>query len=120
MKAVTILAASLIAAAAAAFWVAGALPVRSGPARHVTTERTVLENLTTIRAVGYVEPASEVRKLTFEVDGIIDDCRVTIGQAVKAGDELAILRNNDQQAEVVVAEKQLTVAQVFGPEHIAC
>jgi multidrug resistance efflux pump len=110
MKVVVLLTAALIAGGTAAFWIAGALPFHAAPPPPSTSPPT-LTTPDVIRAVGYVEPTSDVRKLTFEVDGVIEDCRVSIGQQVRAHDELAILRNNDQQADVAVAEAQLIVAQ---------
>ncbi|MCA9094960.1 MAG: HlyD family efflux transporter periplasmic adaptor subunit [Planctomycetaceae bacterium] len=58
-----------------------------------------------------MEPVSEVRKLSFKIDGVIATCPVMLGQVVKKGDLLLELANLDEQAEVAVAEKQLTLAK---------
>jgi multidrug resistance efflux pump len=104
-----LLTAALIAGGTAAFWIAGALPRPVAPTPRSDPPPAATPRV--LRAVGYIEPTSDVRKLTFEVDGVIESCRVKIGQQVQAHDELAVLRNNDQQAEVAVAEAQLLLAQ---------
>ena len=111
VKVAIALTAFLATGGAAAFWFAGALPV-ANPA----TQTTAVPSLQPvspkmIRAVGYIEPVSEIRKLTFKVDGVIESCKVQIGQTVEAGEILATLRNHDEKAAVIVAEKELLVAQ---------
>ncbi len=64
-----------------------------------------------VRAIGYVEPDSEIRKLTFQVDGVIATCPVQVDQTIAEGDVLATLQNRDERATVVVAEKKLAVAK---------
>ncbi len=65
----------------------------------------------TIRGMGYAEPASEIRRLTFKVDGVIRECRVHLGQRVRAGETLAVLHNREEDAAVRVAEQELALAE---------
>jgi HlyD family secretion protein len=64
-----------------------------------------------IRGVGYIEPTSEVRKLTFKIDGVIESCPIHVGQSVKKDEVLCTLRNNDEQSTVVVAAQEVAVAK---------
>lgn len=64
-----------------------------------------------IQGIGYVEPASEVRRLAFKHPGILGEYTVQIGQQVKAGETLAIQHNTEEQTAVAVAESQLLAAQ---------
>jgi HlyD family secretion protein len=64
-----------------------------------------------IHAVGYVEPRSEVRRLVFRADGVIERCFVAIGTAVKKGDKLMTLYDRDQAAAVEVAQRDVAVAR---------
>ena len=41
----------------------------------------------------------------------IDICDVQLGQSVEAGEILATLQNHEEQAAVVVAERELSVTQ---------
>lgn len=64
-----------------------------------------------VQGIGYVEPASEVRRLAFKHPGILGDYKVQIGQQVKAGDVIAAQRNLEEQTAVSVAESQLAAAR---------
>lgn len=64
-----------------------------------------------IQGVGYVEPASEIRRLAFKHPGILGEYSIQLGQTVKAGDTLAAQQNKEEQAAVSVAESQLLTAQ---------
>lgn len=64
-----------------------------------------------IQGIGYVEPASEVRRLAFKHPGILGEYNVDIGQSVKAGEILATQRNAEEQTAVTVAENQLKAAR---------
>ncbi|MGD9715154.1 MAG: HlyD family secretion protein [Thermomicrobiales bacterium] len=63
-----------------------------------------------VRGIGYVEPASEIRRLVFKIDGVIDQMAVEVGQFVHAGEVLAVLQNHDEQADVAEAEQQCELA----------
>lgn len=64
-----------------------------------------------IQGIGYVEPASEIRRLAFKHPGILGEYKVQIGQSVKAGDTLAAQQNREEQTAVTVAESQLKAAK---------
>lgn len=64
-----------------------------------------------IHGIGYVEPISEIRRLAFKHPGILGEYKVQIGQAVSAGDILAVQQNAEEQTAVSVAESQLTAAK---------
>lgn len=107
----------LLATGSAVAWFSGAdkLVLRSGEAsppesaRSGTTPRPT-DEIQLVRGIGYVEPASEIRRLVFKVDGVIDSVHVAVGQTVDAGAVLVSLRNHDEQAAVAEAEQQLAVA----------
>ena len=67
-------------------------------------------NSEVIRALGYIEPVSELRRLVFKVDGVIGDCRVDVRTIVKKNDVLMVLRNQSERAAVALAEMELAVA----------
>src|SRR5438270_13255933 len=64
-----------------------------------------------IRGTGYVEPASEVRKLMMRTGGVIRRCIVRAGDTVHQGDLILELDNSTQKAEVDVARKQLELSR---------
>lgn len=64
-----------------------------------------------IEGIGYAEPQSEIRSLSFKVDGIIDQCFVEEGQWVKRGDVVMTLRNQEQSVAVTLAEKELALVK---------
>jgi multidrug resistance efflux pump len=64
-----------------------------------------------VEGVGYVEPASEIRNLSFQVGGVIAACQVEVGQQVKKGTSLLTLANDEEIAQVRVAEAGLRVAE---------
>lgn len=64
-----------------------------------------------VHAIGYIEPASEVRRLSFKTGGVVAECRVTVGESVKKGSTLLILDDTDAQHAVAVAEAELAVAK---------
>jgi HlyD family secretion protein len=63
-----------------------------------------------VHGVGYVEPASEVRRLVFKNNGVIDQCRVHAGDKARKGEVLMTLRNQEEQAALRSAEKELQLA----------
>jgi multidrug resistance efflux pump len=64
-----------------------------------------------VEGIGYAEPQSEIRYLSFKVDGIIAKCLVEEGQWVKQGEVVLTLRNQEQSASVLLAEKELALAR---------
>ncbi|OAI21129.1 hypothetical protein A1359_19865 [Methylomonas lenta] len=64
-----------------------------------------------IQGIGYVEPASEIRRLAFKHPGILGEYKIQLGQTVKAGDLLAVQQNIEERAALTVAESQLLEAK---------
>ena len=64
-----------------------------------------------IHGIGYVEPAAEVRRLVFKVDGVVARCPAVLNEAVRAGTVLMELDNRKQDAAVAVAEEELRLAE---------
>lgn len=64
-----------------------------------------------VQGIGYTEPLSEVRRLSFEVDGVIAECLVRPGQEVAAGDDLVCLQSDEEQAAVAAAQAERDRAQ---------
>jgi len=60
-----------------------------------------------IAGIGYVEPASELRRLVFQREGVLDEIRVQVGQSVKTGHVVAALQNDEELAAVELARRQL-------------
>jgi HlyD family secretion protein len=111
MKAAFLFLTFIAAGGAFAFWVAGAMPsFGEKPVAQPATSKPIAAP-SAIYGIGYVEPASDIRKLTFKIDGVIEKCPVHIGQQVAAGAVLATLRNNDEQSAIAVTEKQLLLAK---------
>src|SRR5262245_12973692 len=115
MKTVTIVLCGVVFCGAAVGWLTEAirLPGRTGHG----SSRDAIDppTLTTtpagiVRGPGYVEPASEMRRLVFKVDGVIQKCNFEIGSHVKAGDVLVSLCNEEEIAAVAVAEQDLALA----------
>lgn len=67
--------------------------------------------LSEVQALGYVEPRTGLRQLSFEMGGVIDACACEIGDEVRCGDLLMVLRNDDLRTAADVAEVQLRVAR---------
>jgi multidrug resistance efflux pump len=64
-----------------------------------------------VDGIGYAEPASELRRLNLKVDGLIAGCPVAVGQRVEKGAPILHLDNEDEQAAVAVAQKELDQAR---------
>jgi HlyD family secretion protein len=65
----------------------------------------------TVHGIGYVEPTSEVRSLSFKTGGVIARCLVNVGDTVRKGDPLMALDDAQEQKAVAVAESELEVAK---------
>src|SRR5262245_62501205 len=72
----------------------------SSPEQIPTSTRTELGGSHVIEGLGYVEPASEVRRLMFRTSGVIRSCFVKAGDAVRQGDFLLELDNATQRADL--------------------
>lgn len=72
-----------------------------------------------VRGIGFVEPTTEIRRLFFRADGVIDACAVEVGQTARRGDVLMSLRNFQEQAEVAVAQQEAVLASAERDQVIA-
>lgn len=63
-----------------------------------------------IAGIGYVEPATEIRRLVFPLDGVIGQCVVEVGDCVKRNDILIVLRNHKEKQALVVARSEYEMA----------
>ncbi len=73
----------------------------------VDESRAVLD----LQGIGYVEPVSEVRRLTFRTVAVIRQCLVNVEDSVRRGTLLLVLDDTVQKAEVEVAKKQLELSR---------
>jgi HlyD family secretion protein len=64
-----------------------------------------------VEGIGYVEPASELRRLMFRTGGVIRSCCVKAGDVVRKGDLLCELDNSTQRADLELARKQVAQAK---------
>lgn len=67
--------------------------------------------ITTVQAIGFTEPLSELRLLTLDVDGVIAKCHVAVGQAVAQGELLMELENSEEQAAVALAAADVKLSE---------
>src|SRR6516165_10782468 len=105
MKTLWLLSTVIVAGSTAAFWVSGVLPSQWNAVSERPIAAPTRETPGVIRVIGYVEPVSEIRKLTFEADGVIERCLVHVGQLVEPGEILATLDCRNARAAVGVAEQ---------------
>jgi multidrug resistance efflux pump len=110
MRTLLLLSSAIVTAGTAAFWLAGASQSQWTWAPERSVRAKPEKSRMVIRVLGYVEPISEIRRLTFKADGLIESCPVRVGQSVEAGDVLARLHCRDELAAVGVAEQELAVA----------
>ncbi|MCI0457589.1 MAG: efflux RND transporter periplasmic adaptor subunit [Gemmataceae bacterium] len=64
-----------------------------------------------VHGLGYVEPVGEVRRLVFKGGGVLDRCPVAVGQAVRQGEMLMALRDDEQREAVAVAEWEVELTR---------
>jgi len=64
-----------------------------------------------VHGFGYAEPASELRRLSLKGDGVIAECCVAVGERVEKGATILHLDNEEEQAAVAVAQKELEQAR---------
>jgi multidrug efflux pump subunit AcrA (membrane-fusion protein) len=69
------------------------------------------EPITCVRGIGYVEPLTEVRGLSFKPGGVVRDCRVKVGTVVRRGDVLMVLEDSDESKSLSAAERELEQAK---------
>jgi ABC exporter DevB family membrane fusion protein len=84
---------------------------------HVPTRNQPEHNSSgVIEGIGYIEPASELRRLMFRTGGVIRSCFVKAGDVVHKGDLLCELDNSTQRADVELTRKQLAQAKADAAE----
>lgn len=112
----------VLAAPAIALWLSACSDRGSkAPAASVTAPQQA-----SVMAQGYVEPATEVRRLAFQFDGIITQLLVEAGQAVAPGEPLArqsrqVAVGKVYEARAAVVNAQARLSQVLAgssPEEI--
>jgi multidrug resistance efflux pump len=81
-----------------------------GTTDSLPTDELATDQSRIVRGIGYVEPASELRRLAFKADGVIGACQVVVGQKVRKGETLMALDNAERRAAIAVAERELSVA----------
>lgn len=64
-----------------------------------------------IQGVGYIEPATEVRRLAFKHPGVISKCLVQVGQRVKKDDLLMCLSDAEERAAMTKAETMVALTK---------
>jgi ABC exporter DevB family membrane fusion protein len=102
---------SMLLIAAAVFVVTVSLLIRSAGSRTAsapeTTNASQGQNTTMIAGPGRVEPLSEDIKIGSELSGKLKSVNVEEGDAIRPGQVLAVLENEDYLAEVRSAEAQV-------------
>lgn len=86
-------------------------PIAGSPESMPASSQPELKNSTFIEGIGYVEPASELRRLMFRTGGVLQTCHVNPGDVVRKGDLLCELDNSTQRADLEQARKQLAQAR---------
>lgn len=109
----------MIGFASTAIWSSGLVDQFSPRPKSKSASSTLPVKSTTIRALGYVEPVSELRRLVFKLDGVIGECQSEVGKQVKKGDVLMTLRNQGEQAAVALAEQEMAVASAERDQFLA-
>lgn len=64
-----------------------------------------------VHGIGYVEPVKELRRLAFQAEGAITECRVKIGEKAKSGTVMMRLDDKEELAALANAESELQLAQ---------
>jgi len=102
-------------ASSAIFWAGGMKHLGFGkeaaPPCQARGETPVPEESPAVQAVGYVEPVSDVRNLSFKGGGILAECDVEIGKRVRAGDVLMVLNDAAERKALAVAEREQELAK---------
>lgn len=107
----TLIICAVIAAAAAAFILPQLFVSQgTGTTGHVTTSVYKGDLISSVTVSGSTQPVSST-VVTPEVDGIIQDVRVSEGDTVNAGDVLFILKNDSLDRAVTQAQQEAASAQ---------
>lgn len=116
-KSICVPALALLSLSGAAFL--GALPRPRAPSGDAGSDPTTTAPYPTphadtgvwVQGAGYVEPRTEVHRLVFKSDGVIEKSFVEVGDFVHKGDLLMTLDDREQKAAVAVAEQEVEVAR---------
>jgi len=87
------------------------LVICAGCGSHLRQASLSARTIESIQGVGYIEPVSDLRRLSFKRTGVIAMCTVTIGEAVHKGDALMSLDSATEHVELIAAEAELKVAR---------
>lgn len=85
--------------------------LRAEPALAAQNPASSFAPRTTIEGIGFVEPSSEIRRLSFKAGGVIETSMVKIGDQVEKGAALMSLVNQEEKVAVQVAEAEVMVAR---------
>jgi ABC exporter DevB family membrane fusion protein len=94
-------------------------PIAGSPEQVPTSHPSISPSSSAIEGIGYVEPASELRKLMFRADGVIRSSIVKAGDVVRKGDLLCELDNSTPRADLELARKQLAQVKADAADVIA-
>jgi ABC exporter DevB family membrane fusion protein len=97
-----------LAGAAIWWWVASQLLKSDGGGEGAARP---LPNSLTVKAVGHIEPASELCKLVARATGVVRRYYVRAGDTMHKGDRIMELDASTQQAELELARRQLALAE---------
>jgi ABC exporter DevB family membrane fusion protein len=86
-------------------------PTGQSPEQPAASGRSAPSSAGVFEGIGYVEPASEVRRLMARTGGVIRSCAVRQGDVVRKGDLLLELDGSTQRADVELARTQLAQAR---------
>jgi HlyD family secretion protein len=64
-----------------------------------------------VACVGYVEPATEIRRLAFKADGVVAKCDAEVGRAYRKGDVLISLDDRIETSAVALANAWLLIRE---------
>jgi HlyD family secretion protein len=64
-----------------------------------------------IAGTGFIEPESEIRRLVFSIDGVIEQCSIHVGDRVLCGQTLMALRNHKEKAAAQLARRECEMAR---------
>ena len=101
--------AGLLVTALAALGVVVNLPVPASPSAIPPVSPTN-DSVSVVEGICWVEPVSEIRRLSFKLSGVIAKCNVEVGQQVQENEALLTLLDVEERGAVAVAEKELAQA----------
>jgi HlyD family secretion protein len=97
----------LLAGGAVAGWLVGKPAASDTPSVPESRDGTDAD---AVQGIGYVEPLSEVRSLSFKGGGVIAECPARIGGPARAGEVLMVLDDAEERNALTVADSQVQLA----------